>query len=152
LKGHTAEAGTAKFSSDGKRVVTGSEDQTARVWDSQTGREIFVTSPGTSFINDAALSPDGRYLATGGGDGLAKVWEVDTGREMISFPGDWVYFTPDSKHLIVENLGYSDTGPGTGYILDIQELMTLARSRLTRSWSPEECRQFLHTDICPGMP
>lgn len=38
------------------------------------------------------------------------------------------------------------------YVLPIGELVKLARSRLTRTWTLEECRQYLHTDVCPADP
>ncbi len=39
LKGHTGAVRSVAFSLDGKRILTGSEDQTARVWDAETGTE-----------------------------------------------------------------------------------------------------------------
>lgn len=38
------------------------------------------------------------------------------------------------------------------YVLQIEELMEIARSRLTRSLTPAECRRFLHLDECPDAP
>lgn len=38
------------------------------------------------------------------------------------------------------------------YILPIDELLTLAQSRLTRTWTEEECRQYLHVETCPTWP
>ena len=55
-----------------------------------------------------------------------------------------IVFTPDCKRLIT-------SGAGTiyGYIFDQDELVRLAESRLTRSFTQDECRQFLHLDDCP---
>jgi hypothetical protein len=33
--------------------------------------------------------------------------------------------------------------------LDVGDLIRLARARLTRSWTPDECRTYLHVDTCP---
>ena len=38
------------------------------------------------------------------------------------------------------------------YAVDLDELVTLAQSRLTRWFTPDECRQYLHTDTCPPKP
>lgn len=37
-------------------------------------------------------------------------------------------------------------------MLDLEDLMCLARERLTRSLTEEECRQYLHVDGCPATP
>ena len=39
-----------------------------------------------------------------------------------------------------------------GYIFSTQDLIRLAKSRLTRGFTLDECRQYLHTDTCPAEP
>jgi WD40 repeat protein len=62
------------LSPDGKYLLTASEDQTARLWDVQTGVELrrFVGHKGT--VLTAIFSPDGRYVLTGSGDRTARLW------------------------------------------------------------------------------
>ena len=55
-------------------------------------------------------------------------------------------FSPDGKRLAVssfDNLIHV-------YTLDIDELKGLARSRVTRSLTAEECQQYLHLEECPA--
>ena len=42
LKGHTGSVWSASFSPDGSRIVTGSRDKTAKVWDAKTGAELLT--------------------------------------------------------------------------------------------------------------
>jgi len=78
----------ARFSPDGRRVLTLNDDRTARVWDAMTGEAVstpFDYSGGTfAFSRDAAFSPDGRRLATVSGASSVGVWDVETGR--LAFP------------------------------------------------------------------
>jgi hypothetical protein len=39
-----------------------------------------------------------------------------------------------------------------GFYLDVQELISLAHARVTRSLTQEECQQYLHVDVCPTSP
>jgi hypothetical protein len=55
-----------------------------------------------------------------------------------------VAFSPDGKYIIA-----SGQGSINGYVFDLDETIRLARSRLTRWFTPEECRQFLHLEECP---
>jgi hypothetical protein len=96
---------TASFSPDGRRVVTGSRQGTARVWDAATGAPVTpLLKHGRGLIR-VAFSPDGRRVATGGGGGYdARVWDVATGEALgppLKHRG-WVYhvaFSPDGRRL-----------------------------------------------------
>lgn len=79
---------SASFSPDGKMIVTGSWDNSAKVWDTQTGQVIRKLEGGhTSFINTATFSPDGQTILTASDDGTAKLWSVETGTVMRSLVG-----------------------------------------------------------------
>ena len=77
MRGHQRGVKDAAFSPDGKRLATGSDDGTARVWDAATGlllRELPHPSP----VSHTIFTPDGR-LITGTEDGRARVWNIETG-------------------------------------------------------------------------
>ena len=59
---------SAAFSPDGSRIVTASEDKTARIWDAATGKEIAVLRGHDDGVNSAAFSPDGSRIVTASAD------------------------------------------------------------------------------------
>ncbi len=97
----------AAYSRDGSRVVTASEDGTARVFRVRDGAQIAVLSHGRS-VTDATFSPDGRLLVTASRDRTARLWKADVfgrpRRPLRTFRHDGpvlaVAVTPDSKTLV----------------------------------------------------
>jgi WD40 repeat protein len=67
--GHTVAAFGAAFSPDGKYVLTGGRDGTARLWDVETGEEVRRFTGHTAEVRDVAFSPDGKYMLTASFDG-----------------------------------------------------------------------------------
>ncbi len=105
LLAHQDSVRTAAFSPDGKRIVTASEDKTARVWDAETGREIASLNGHQSSVRTAAFSPDGKRIVTASEDKTGRVWDAETGREIASLNGhqDRVWtaaFSPDGKRIV----------------------------------------------------
>src|SRR5204863_189768 len=78
----------AEFSPDGRRVVTASADNTARVWDTSTGKPITPPLKHNGPVFHAAFSPDGRRVVTASADGTARIWDAATGKAV----------TPSLKH------------------------------------------------------
>ena len=74
LSGHTASVTSVAFSPDTKRVISGSQDQVAKLWDSETGKEILTLSRHTEDVTSVTFSPDGRQVLTGSRDGTAVIW------------------------------------------------------------------------------
>jgi tetratricopeptide (TPR) repeat protein len=63
------------FSPDGARLVTASQDKTARVWDAQTGQQLLVCKGDTAAVMSLAFSPDGMWLAMASGV-TARLWDA----------------------------------------------------------------------------
>jgi WD40 repeat protein len=65
----------AAFSPDGHRVITCSEDGTARVWDTATARPLTCPLRHRGNVGSAVFSPDGHWLLTASEDNTAAIWE-----------------------------------------------------------------------------
>jgi hypothetical protein len=76
----------AAFSQDGRWVATGSRDQTARVWDTTSGRPLSPSLRHANPVNQVAFSPDGCWLATGGLDGTVRLWDWAAGASLMTQP------------------------------------------------------------------
>ncbi len=72
------------WSPDGKRLATGSDDQTAKVWDAASGKELLTLRGHAGSVYSVAWSPDGKRLATGSWDKTAKVWDAASGQELLT--------------------------------------------------------------------
>jgi WD40 repeat protein len=105
LEGHKAPVHCAVFSPDGRRVVSGSDDGTLRLWDTETGRELKqVTLNGKAHPMSLAVSPDGQWLLTGDDQARVSLWrleELELEREQKG-RGESVYvaFSPDGRRAV----------------------------------------------------
>lgn len=75
------------FHPDGSRLVTGLDNNTARVWDVIAKVPIATLSGHTSAVFSVAYSPDGRFLATASQDSTAKVWHAQTHQVAYTLSG-----------------------------------------------------------------
>jgi WD40 repeat protein len=93
----------ASFGPDGSRVVTGSPDNTAKVWDAKTGKAVLTLKGHIAFITSASFSPDGSRIVTGSWDGAAKLWDARTGAPVLTVRGGLVnsaLFNPDGSRIV----------------------------------------------------
>jgi WD40 repeat protein len=77
LLGHTHQVECLACSPDGRRLATGSEDRTIKLWDTTTGEEVFTLRGHTAGVLCVAFSPDGRRIASGGWEWTVRVWDTD---------------------------------------------------------------------------
>jgi WD40 repeat protein len=83
---HDGGVTDAKFSSDGKRIVTASYDGTARVWNVSDGTQSTVMRGHEAPLERATFSPDGKLVLTAARDRTARVWDATTGKQVFVFP------------------------------------------------------------------
>jgi len=105
FNGHFKSVTSVAFSPDVKYILTGSWDNTARLWDLESGEEIRIFSGHSSSVDSVAFSPDGNYILTGSDDSTARLWDVETGKEIRKFTGhtddiNSVAFSPDGKYIL----------------------------------------------------
>jgi len=98
---------SAEFSPDGSRVLTGSWDASAKIWDARSGKSIRKLSGGhREFVNRAAYSPDGKWVLTASDDGKAMLWDAETGKPTgTEFAGHTARvrdaaFSPDGTRVV----------------------------------------------------
>jgi len=83
IAGHNREAWTVDFSPDGRTIVTGSDDGTAKLWSVSTGELLETLGPFDMTVVSSRFSPDGSRLATLLLDGRLHVWEFDTESQRV---------------------------------------------------------------------
>jgi len=105
LKAHEGPVNSAAFSPDGTRIVTASWDNTARLWDAASGREIAALKGHEGPVHSAAFSPDGTRIVTASDDRTARVWDVASQRAIATLAGrdgavNSAAFSPDGTRAV----------------------------------------------------
>jgi WD40 repeat protein len=102
------------YSPDGSRIVSGSGDNTIKIWDAGSGRELDTFKGHTGGVESVAYSPDGSRIVSGSDDKTIKIWDAETGwrilwtgggHELQSLEGhtSWVrsvVYSPDGSRIV----------------------------------------------------
>lgn len=150
--GHKGAVSSLAFSPDAKYLATTGDDGIVKVWDASTFVLLSTLTGHRGAIRDVAFSLDSAFLATASSDGTAKVWPL-AGGEPVTLHGhrqgvERVAFSPTGKQLATAG----QDGSVRVFVLDLEHLVTIARSHLTRTWTADECQRFLHQADCPAWP
>jgi WD40 repeat protein len=149
LKGHSGWVTGVAFSSDGRRLASGSWDQTVKLWDVPTGKELNVVGSKMKEVQALAFSRDGHWLAVENSSNTVTLWDATTETEIHTLPSNkplgplgknWVYsiaFSPDGRWLA------SGVDDKTVRIWDVRsgravrDLTGLRRSVIYAAFSPD---------------
>jgi WD40 repeat protein/class 3 adenylate cyclase len=158
LSGHGDIVATAAYSPDGRRIVTGSMDQTARIWDAATGAQLVVLSGHGGTVESATFSPDGRRIVTASDDKTARIWDAATGAQLAVLSGhDGIVisaaFSPDGRDIVTASFdktvriwdattgrqrtvfsGHGDAVESAAYSPDGRRIVTASDDKTARIW------------------
>ncbi|KAF5341498.1 hypothetical protein D9757_014952 [Collybiopsis confluens] len=101
------EVYSVAFSPDGTRIVSGSDDETVRIWDATTGMQVGESLQGHDYsVTSVAFSPDGTRIVSGSLDTTVRIWDATTGIQVgESLQGHddsvtSVAFSPDGTRIV----------------------------------------------------
>ena len=105
LSGHTDWVSSLAFSPDGTSLVSGSVDETIKLWDIQTGGVVKTFQGHTDWVWSVSISADCMMIASGSDDQTIRLWDIQTEEcHCVIKQQDWVYhvmFSPtDPQHLM----------------------------------------------------
>ncbi|KAJ7696282.1 hypothetical protein B0H17DRAFT_848324, partial [Mycena rosella] len=106
MEGHSSSVWSVAFSPNGMHIVSGSSDNTVRIWDAVTGAEVTKMEGHSGSIWSVAFLPDGTRIVSGSDDKTTvQIWDAKTGAEVTKMEGhsssvNSVAFSPDSMHVV----------------------------------------------------
>lgn len=106
--GHVMRVDGIAFSPNGQLLASGSADNTVKLWDTASKREVRTLAGHTAGVKAVAFRPDGQWLASGGIGGNIKFWDVASGRELQNLGGNGsvstIAFSPDGRWFAAGNM------------------------------------------------
>ena len=135
---------SVRYRPDGHVIVTSSQDGTAAIWNSVTGKCEHVLNGHSGTVNSAVFSHDGCFVVTTSSDKTIKVWSANSGNLLATIDGlseyKYASFSPDGKRIVAASKD------GTIRVWDfppLQDLIDQTRERFKdRPLTPEERHQY----------
>ncbi len=111
------------FAANGERLIAGSNDHSAYVFNVKTGDRVQRLAGHTNAVWGAVLTADGKQALTGGWDRTIRVWDVVTGKQIRAFNNvrdnvRCMTLSPDGKLLAAGHFA-AVNGPGTIRLWDV---------------------------------
>ena len=104
-RGHLGAVKIAAFSPNGKFLITGGRDKTAKLWEVSTGREMrtFLGHEGT--VQALCFTPDGKFIATGSTDNTVKLWNIENAELLRTYEVKdrvtTIDFSSEGKYIVI---------------------------------------------------
>jgi WD40 repeat protein len=103
MKGHSVNG--VAVTADGRRAVSASQESTLKVWDLESGSELWTLEGHSASVHGVAVTPDGRRAVSASADSTLKVWDLENGRELRTLEGHssavtGVAVTPDGRRAV----------------------------------------------------
>ena len=161
LEGHTERVNDIAFSPDGKQIISGSRDNTVRLWDTETGLLIHTLEGHTRAVYAIAFSPDGKQILSGSRDSTVRLWDTESGQTLHTLQGHTkgvsvIAFSRDGKQilsgsrdstvrlwdtetgLLIHILeGHTDDVDGIAFSRDGKQILSGSRDSTVRLWDTE---------------
>ena len=67
---------SVSFSPDGTKIVSGSDDNSIRIWDTTSSTQIHQLDGHSDYLYSVSLSPDGTKIVSGSRDSSIRVWDA----------------------------------------------------------------------------
>jgi sugar lactone lactonase YvrE len=143
--------GALAFSPDG-RLLVAADSGRPKIFEPYTGRELGRLEGPSAGARHVTFSPDGSRIATAEIDGSVRLWDGATGEAQLALRGHSsevasVAFSPDGSRLVSVDVD----GTLLVWALDVDDLVDIARSRVTRDLTDVECRLWVGQG-CPPAP
>lgn len=117
----------ADVSSDGRWVVTGSWDQSAKIWDAHTGKAIRkLDGVHQGYVNSVQFAPDGKRVLTASDDRTAQLWDATTG-----------------EPLQPALTGHEDRVRQAHFSVDGSRIVTASNDKTARVWDADSAQEQL---------
>ncbi|NJM20964.1 MAG: PQQ-binding-like beta-propeller repeat protein [Richelia sp. SM1_7_0] len=104
LGGHANWVNAVSFSPNGKMLASASSDNTVKLWNSETGKEIRTLTGHIKVVQGVSFSPNGKMLVSVSSDRTIKLWDAYTGKLIKTLTGhtdsvNGISFSPDGKTI-----------------------------------------------------
>jgi WD40 repeat protein len=94
---------------DGKRIVSGSDDSTIKIWDVKNSTSLATLEGHTGSLKTITITPDGQHIVSGSGDSTIKIWDVQNGTCLSTLKAfsvvTTIAVTPDGKQIVSGSVG-----------------------------------------------
>ena len=126
LRGHSRQLKSVAFTPDDSRILTGSDDGTARMWDAESGSPlVLVKTEDGRPLTSVTLSPDGTRILASSADAAARMWDAASGRELVAFKGHTGF---------VNAVAFDHDG---------RRIATVSRDKTARIWDADSGQELL---------